>query len=291
MFTRRELICGMGTIAGTAIAGCASLFAATGGAPFSSARLEVAVAGRRGPNGKDVLLIPGLASGPDIWNGLVSRLSGHAFHLVHIAGFAGKAAGPNNSGALLKPIADELARYIVERRLLAPAVIGHSMGGTLAMMLALQGTGAATRKANRVMVVDMLPAGAGMLGGTSDGLGYIAQQLNGYFTGTRAGRQILASMIAQTPAARDSDPLVIAQALTELARTDLTPRLPDIACPLSVVHALSAEPDVAAAQRQRYRTAYASARTAKITGIGPGGHMIMLDKPDKFAEAVRSFLA
>lgn len=291
MFTRRDLICAMGATVGTVMAGSASLFAATGRAPFSSARLTIAVAGRRDPNGRDVLLIPGLASGPDIWDGLTSHLSGHSLHLVHIAGFAGKPAGSNASGALLRPIADELARYIVERRLFAPAIIGHSMGGTLAMMIALQGAGAATRKANRIMVVDMLPAGAGMLGGTSDGLGYIAQQLNGYFTGTRAGRQILASMIAQTPAARDSDPLVIAQALTELARTDLTPRLPDLACPLSVVHALAAEPDVAAAQRRRYRAAYASARTAKITGIGPSGHMIMLDKPDKFAEAVRSFLA
>lgn len=255
-------------------------------AVFVSKRLAVTVRGTRGPKGHDVLLIPGLASGPAIWSGLASRLSGHRLHLVRVAGFDGMAAGLNASGPLLSPLVSELTRYIREERLSAPAVIGHSMGGTLAMMLALR----SDVRPDRVMVVDMLPDGAGMVGGTSSGLGYLAAQLNGYFTGTKAGRQLLAQMVRSEPSARNSDPGVIAQALTELAQTDITARVRDIPAPLTVLYALPSDATAARTQAQRYRAAYAKARSLTLEGIGPSGHMVMLDQPEKFAGAVRAFL-
>lgn len=254
---------------------------------FASRRIAVTVRGIRGAEGRDILLIPGLASGPSIWSSLTSRLSGHRLHLVRVAGFDGMTAGLNASGPLLGALTSELARYIREQRLSAPAVIGHSMGGTLALMLGLR----ADTRASRIMVIDMLPDGAGMVGGTSSGLGYLATQLNGYFTGTKAGRQLLAQMVRQTPSARNSDPAVIAQALTELAQTDLTEQVRRIPCPLAVLYALPSDASLARTQAQRYRTAYAKARSLRLEGIGPSGHMVMLDQPEKFADAVRSFLA
>lgn len=278
------------TLAG---AGCIALtldgtpaFAAPPSPTFVSKRIEVTVRGARAGEGKDVLLIPGLASGPAIWSGLAARLPGHRLHIVHVAGFAGTPAGLNATGPLLAPLAAELARYIRERRLSAPAVIGHSMGGALAMMLALRGD----VHPSRIMVVDMLPDGAGMVGGTSSGLGYLATQLNGYFTGTKAGRQLLAQMVRETPTARDSDPAVIAQALTELAQTDLTARVRDIPCPLTVLYAIPSDASAARTQAQRYRSAYARARSLTLKDIGPSGHMVMLDQPEQFAQAARMFL-
>lgn len=253
---------------------------------FVSRRLEVSVRGVRAAEGRDVLLLPGLASGPAIWSGLAARLPGHRLHFVHVAGFAGKPAGLNATGPLLVPLVAELARYIRERRLASPAIIGHSMGGALAMMLALR----ADVHAGRIMVVDMLPDGAAMVGGTSSGLGYLATQLNGYFTGTKAGRQLLAQMVRETPTARDSDPTVIAQALTELAQTDLTARVRDIPCPLTVLYAIPSDASAARAQTQHYRSAYAGARSLTLEDIGPSGHMIMLDQPEQFAQAARAFL-
>lgn len=273
--------------------GCAALtldaaraLAAPPAPAFVSRRLEVTVRGVRGKEGRNVLLLPGLASGPAIWSGLAARLPGHRLHIVHVAGFAGKPAGLNASGPLLAPLVAELARYVRERRLASPAIIGHSMGGALAMMLALR----ADVRAGRIMVVDMLPDGAGMVGGTSSGLGYLATQLNGYFTGTKAGRQLLAQMVQQTPTARDSDPTVIAQALTELAQTDLTARVHTIPCPLTVLYAVPADANAARTQAQRYRTAYAGARSLTLEDVGPSGHMVMLDQPEQFAQAARAFL-
>lgn len=254
---------------------------------FSSNRLIVRQVGTRNDAGIDVLLIPGLASGPAVWSSLIDRLKGHRLHLIYVAGFAGTGAGANAHGALLDPLTSELKRYIIESQLTRTAVIGHSMGGTLAMKLALD----RNARVERAMVVDMLPDGSAMLGGTSEGLGYLAAQLNGYFTGTKAGRQLLAELVRQTPAGRDNDPNVIARALTELAQTDLTPRLGALTCPLSVVHALPSNGEAATALNERYRRAYASVPDARITGIGPSGHMVMLDQPDQFLRAVRQFLA
>ncbi len=293
VMTRRDVLRGAlgagAVVAMSALPG--SLAMASAAARFSSRRMSIAKSGALGPGGRDVILIPGLASGPSIWSRLARGLAGgHRVHIVHVAGFAGKAADANATGPLLVPLAGELARYIAESRMQSPALIGHSMGGTLAMMLALRKASNIASNIGRIMVVDMLPEGAEMLGGTSNGFGYLADQLNGYFTGTKAGRQLLADMIRQNPAARNSDPRVIAQALTELAKVDLGPRLADISCPMTVVHAISRDADVRVAQSKRFRAAYAHARQASIFGIGPAGHMVMLDQPDKFMEATRKFL-
>lgn len=229
------------------------------------------------------MLIPGLASGPAIWSPLVSRLGGHRLHLVQINGFAKSAANINAVGPLLAPISNELARYISNQGLRAPVIIGHSMGGTLALMLKLR----TPARPSHIIVIDMLPDGSAMVGGTAQGFGYLAGQLNGYLTGTKAGRQILTDLVRQSPEGRNSDARVIAQALTEIAQTDLSADLKRITCPLTIIPALPGSSDLDAAQMRRYRQAYAFARQAKIIGIGPSSHMVMQDQPQKLADVIR----
>lgn len=269
-FTRRAVIAGGGAL----------LAAPAWGAAFASRRIAVTVRGR----GPDVVLIPGLASSPGVWAGSIAAVPGYRYHLVQVRGFAGLAPDLNKSGPLVLPLAAEIARYIAAAGLKRPAVVGHSMGGTLAMMLALRGV------AGRVMVVDMLPDGAGMVGGTASGMGYLATQLSEYFTATKAGRQMFADMLGRMPGAQGSDPDVIAHALKELADIDLGPRLSSIAVPLQVTYAVAADVQTKAAQVQRYRAAYARAKSARLLPIGPGGHMLMTDQPTRFATAVRDFL-
>jgi pimeloyl-ACP methyl ester carboxylesterase len=251
--------------------------------PFSSRRIAVRVVG----SGPDVVLIPGLGSSPDVWNGLVQALPGYRWHLVHVRGFAGLEAGDNARGPLLQPLADEIGRYARESGLGAPPVIGHSMGGMLGMMIAL----ARPAPLSRLMVVDMLPSGAAMVGGTTDGIGFLARQLQGYFTGTEAGRRAFATLLRDaTPGGADSDPDVIADALAELADTDLGPRLSAIGVPLTVVPALPGERRLDAAALSRMEAAYRPVRTLDIEPIGPSGHMVMADQPARFAAVVGAFL-
>src|SRR3546814_5969447 len=84
-----------------------------------------------------------------------------------------------------------------------PRIIGHSMGGTLAMMLAAR----YPASTGKVMVVDMLPSGAGMVGGTTSGMGVFAGQLGSYFTGTKGGRQMFRQLMGMFgPDAANNDP-------------------------------------------------------------------------------------
>jgi len=272
---RTLLLSGAAAIAGLVAGGPALA------APFSSGRIAVTVRGA----GRDVLLIAGLASGPGLWSGLMAATPGYRWHLVHVRGFAGLAADANASGPLVQPLADEIARYIKVAGLVRPAVVGHSMGGTLAMMLGLKGM------AGRIMVVDMLPEGAAMVGGTAQGMGYLANQLSQYFTGTKAGRAYLAQIVAGAPGAKGSDPDVIANALRDLANVDLGPQLGRIGVPMEVVYAVGADTTQAAQITRNFRSAYAAKKDLKLTPIGPSGHVIMADQPGRFNAVVKQFLS
>ncbi len=55
-----------------------------------------------------------------------------------MAGFAGAPAGANTSGPIIQPTVDEIDAYIRSANLHRPAVIGHSLGGLMGLMLAKQ---------------------------------------------------------------------------------------------------------------------------------------------------------
>ena len=98
-------------------------------ADFESGRFHVRVDGPARPVG-DVILIPGLSSSPEVWDGLTEQLKGrYRVHRIHVQGFAGAPVEDNASGPVAAPVAEDLARYIAEQGLNKPAVIGHSMGG------------------------------------------------------------------------------------------------------------------------------------------------------------------
>ncbi|MEA3065830.1 MAG: hypothetical protein QOJ27_2282, partial [Sphingomonadales bacterium] len=141
-------------------------------APFASDRLSVEVTG----SGPDVVLIPGLSSSPQVWQGAVAAVPGYRYHLVHVAGFASKPPGANGSGPVVEPVAEEIARYIRQRKLKKPAIVGHSLGGAWAIMIA----GRHPELVSKVMVVDMLPVLGAMFGGptaTPESVRPIAEQI------------------------------------------------------------------------------------------------------------------
>ncbi len=247
---------------------------------FAPARFSVELRGR----GPDVILIPGLTAGREVWRATADAVPGYRYHLVQVAGFAGEPARGNRAGPVVAPLADEIARYIADRGLVRPAIVGHSMGGTLAMMVAARHPGLA----GRIMVVDMLPQPAGLLGQTARGIAPLAS-----FMGTPGGRRLFGSLMgAFSPpdsGNRRSDPDVVGRAMHDLATLDMTPRLARIRAPMTVVYA-SPDPRARAAMDRTFAGAYAPARGARLVRIDNSGHMVMLDQPARFREALRDFL-
>jgi pimeloyl-ACP methyl ester carboxylesterase len=276
---RRRFLAGLGA---TILIGCAP-GAAFGEAPFEPTRFTVEVRG----TGPDVILIPGLTAGREVFAGTVAAVPGYRYHLLHVGGMAGAPAGANAGGAIVAPLADELVRYI-DSRGLRPALVGHSMGGTVAMMIASR----RPELVERLMVVDMYPQPAGLVGGSAQQLGGLAERL-GDLTSTPGGRRLVGDLIGSFgtngPRGR-SDPDVVARAMRELAAVDLTPELARIRAPLTVLYA-NTDARSAARTDAGFRTAYARARGAAFVRVDGSGHMIMFDQPARFHEAVRTFLA
>ncbi len=253
-------------------------------APFQPTRFTVEVKG----SGPDVILIPGLTQGPDVWSSTLAAVPGYRYHLIHVNGFAGAPARGNAQGPVVEPLAEEIGRYIVSRRLERPAVVGHSMGGTLAMMVAARSPEAV----GKVMVVDMLPQPAGLLGWSARDIGPLANSLKDLM-GTAGGRELIGGFIgafgAPQASRNGSDPDVVTRATHELATLDLTPLLPRIQAPLTVVYAVPSE-----AARARidatYAGEYAGARSKQLVRVDNSGHMIMWSQPARFRAALSAFL-
>jgi N-formylmaleamate deformylase len=262
--------------------GCAP--SATEAAPFQPTRFSVQVHG----TGPDVILIPGLTAGRDVWQATARAIPGYRYHLVQVAGFAGEPARGNVRGPVVAPLADEIARYIVDRRLDRPALVGHSMGGTLAMMIGAR----RPDLVGRVMVVDMLPQPAGLVGGTADNLGPLAESLKGVMN-SQAGRDLFASLLTSfSPPDRGnrrSDPDVVARSMQELARINLSGDLRRMRTPLTVVYA-SPDAQARTAIDRTYASAYSVKPGVKLHRIDNSGHMIMLDQPVRFRQALSDFL-
>ena len=253
-------------------------------APFSPSRFSVEIVG----SGPDVILIPGLTSGRDVWAATASAVPGYRYHLIQVGGFGGEPVRGNAEGAVVSPLADEIARYILARRLDRPAIIGHSMGGTLAMMIAARNP----NLAGRIMVVDMLPQPAGLFGGTAGSMSPLAESLRNMMS-TPGGRRLFGNLFSAfsppNSGNRSSDPDVTGRALHELAGMDLTAQLPRIRVPMTVVYA-SPDPQARGAIDRQFTAAYAPARAARLVRIDRAGHMIMLDQPARFRSVFREFL-
>jgi pimeloyl-ACP methyl ester carboxylesterase len=267
---------------------------------FASDRISVEVHG----SGPDVVLIPGLSSSPRVWDATVAAVPGYRYHLVHVSGFDGQAPGANATGPVLAPVAEEIARYIGEAHLVRPAIVGHSMGGSWALMVA----GRHPELAGKVMVVDMLPFLGAMFGGpgaTPDGIRPIAEQIRqGIASSTGEARQrqieqtiagmvktesLRPTVVAQSLA---SDPGVSAQGFYDVIVSDLRPDVANIHVPLTVLYVLPAGAPLTPEQiDQFYRLSYAGAPQAVLKRIPDSYHFIMLDQPEAFRRELRAFLS
>ena len=270
------------------------LLAALGAAPAAAApsapfeRISVVVKG----SGPDVVLIPGLGASRGIWTSTAAAMPGYRYHFVQLAGFAGTPAGGNRSGPVAAAAAAEIARYIAERRLDHPAIVGHSMGGSIAMMIGARHPHAA----GRIMVVDMLPSPSRPFGLSATAAKPLARVIGDEMQRADRLRRELKPFVARFGNAdwleNRSDGSVVARSVEELMATDLTPELRRIRAPLTVVYACSARFSYACGQVGRvFAGAYAARPGTKLIRIDRSGHTIMWDQPAAFRSALRAFLS
>lgn len=266
----------------------------------ADARFSVEVTGQ----GPDIVLIPGLASPRSVWADLVEALKPHyRLHVLQIGGFAGEPAGANGQGAFLGPVTDAIAAYIAANKLNAPIVIGHSLGGEVALSLAAHYPGTV----GKTMIVDALPF-AGLLidpFGTPESIAARAkafrdQALAASPEQAEAAEAQAIARLVKTEAARaplvaasvKSDRTAVANATYELMTTDLRPELTAIKTPIEVLYAYDPLYGIPSALIDAiYRNAYANLPAARFMRVDSSFHFIMIDQKAAFFDAVSHFLA
>ena len=280
------------------------IFSATAAQPLTppaphAQRISVQTQGA----GTDVILIPGLASSREVWADLAAELrKKHRIHLVELAGFANTPAIANPEGKVIAPAAEAIADYIQAQHINAPAIIGHSLGGEIALMLGAR----YPNLVGRLMIVDALPFYTLMIdpAATSETAerhaapmrDWLLQQSPEQF---EASQQASIARLAMTEAVRPalvaasirSDRKTVADAVYELMVTDLRPELGRIKAQIEIVYAYDALFGIPATRVEgMYRQAYASAPHIRFTRIDESFHFVMLDQPERFASAVKAFL-
>jgi len=267
---------------------------------LASDRIVVTVTGE----GPDVILIPGLASSAHVWDATIAHLSArHRVHVVQVAGFAGIPAGSNASGPVFEPVVTAIHDYIVANHLQGATVIGHSLGGTMVMRLAI----AHPADAARILIVDSLPY-AGMMFGPQMSVAMIRPQatmlrdqvVNGTQEAYAAAEpQQMARLIkshnaeaaAAIAAASASDHRVVGQALYDDLVIDLRPDLGKIAVPVTVLYPWD---ETSGAPQQvfdnLYTGAFAPLPHGKVERVDGSYHFIMIDQPAIFLQKVDAFL-
>lgn len=261
-------------------------------------RFSVTVQGE----GPDVIFIPGLVSGRGVWDSAVRSLDGkYRVHCIQLAGFAGEPARGNAEGDILPGVVSELHDYIRAQGLERPEIVGHSLGGLLALMLGEAHPG----DAGAIMIVDALPF-YGLLfdpNATTQSVAPRAAQLRDMMMsmGEAAYKaqqpRTIAALVGNDVArpavladALGSDRSVAARALYEDMTTDVRPALAAIEAPLTIVYAVNEfAPDAQAGAL--YRGTYAAAPAATFHAVPDSRHFVMLDQPERFAEILSAFLA
>jgi pimeloyl-ACP methyl ester carboxylesterase len=290
---KRSLLFLMGGLGGLAACSPSDDAPAASAETFTSDRISVVPRG----TGPDLILVHGLGSHHNVWDSVTGPLGAkYTLHIVQVNGFAGVAPGANVSGPVSAPVADEIARYITATGLTKPALVGHSMGGTIGMMLAARHPDAL----GHLVVVDMHPFVGQLFGrpdATPETVRPVADRILaapdsfvGEFTKMVAGmttRESLQQGLVQNVNA--STQTTVVNAFHELMVTDLRADLSRITTPMLVLYP-SDGPVPADQFEAGMRAAYANAPNAKLVKIDNARHFIQLDQPARLVAEIEAFV-
>lgn len=260
--------------------------------------LKVEVVG----TGRPVLMIPGLNSAASTWTETCAALQPQVqCHIVQLPGFAGAPAVKTD--AFLDGMRDRLLAYLDDRQLQQPVVMGHSLGGALALKMAAEKPG----RIERLVIVDSLPFFAGLRGMSPEAAKGAAaamrqQMLNSTNEQWEAGARQGSMGMSRNPANNErvagwslaSDRATSAQAMSELWGADLRPLLPKITTPTLVLGAWAAYEPMGSTMdstRKIFEGQYAGLAGVKVAMSPRGYHFLMWDDPEWLVGEVKGFLA
>lgn len=262
---------------------------------------------RHGDHGRPIILIPGLEGGPWVWERTIADLEkNHVVYAVTLAGFDGMPA-PKDNAHLLDQASSALLALIDQQKLDHPVLVGHSLGGTLALRFA----GEHGQRIAGVVAVDGLPILPGMDRMTPEQRKAAAEGIRaqmGNATPDEFQASTLSYMktvgvidpaLAERYAALNarSDAKATAAYMAEDMAADYRPGLKQAQVPTLEISPYYApdfsKPPMQFSEQQKadyYRQLLSDAPDAKVVSIAPARHFVMLDQPERFRQVLNDYL-
>jgi len=252
--------------------------------------------------GKPMILIPGFASSGHTWDSTVARYKDrYECHVLTLAGFAGQP--PTSATPFLETVRNDLAAYIRKNKMDKPVIVGHSLGGFMALWLAAK----EPDLVGPLVIVDALPflPAATQPGATAESFKPMAENIRKMLSGpsTPQSEKIteasIKSMVTK-PAdyemvlgwGKQSDHVTEGNAIYEMMTTDLRDDLEKIKSPAIVIGTWIAYKQYAtrAEVEKNFRAQYAKLASFDFILEDNARHFVMLDDPDAFFAATDAFL-
>ena len=255
--------------------------------------------------GAAVVFIPGLNSAPEVFNETCAAVKqSHSCLLVQLPGFAGSAPALEKDADFLVSMRDHIEHYLRSKKLKNVSLVGHSLGGTLSLMIAQH----SPDLVGKLVIIDALPFYSAiqnpaataesvkpqaenirsmMLNQTRDDyLKYGAQNLRGMSNKPE-------KLAVLTQWLNTSDPNTTAAAMYSMMVTDLRKSIAQITAPTLVLGAWAAHQPYGATKestRGIFTQQYAELKQVDIRMSDTGYHFLMWDDTDWVNQQIKAFI-
>ena len=253
--------------------------------------------------GAPIILIPGLGSSGEVWDGATAHYCGSGKYQCHVLTLAGFAGVPAIDSPLIATAEQQLSDYIAQQKLDRPTVIGHSLGGFLGMKLASDHPA----QVGRLVIVDTMPAlmAARMPGTTPEQMKQVAEGMRTKMLSQDADTMrantlhSLQTMISKQEDidramswAKQSDRMTVINAMADMTAEDLRPGLERISAPTLVLGSWIAYKNFGTKDSftQLYQAQYQQLPNVKVELADNARHFIMYDDPTWMYDRIDNFI-
>ena len=273
-------------------------------ASYAAGSLQISVYGQ--PGHQPLIFIPGYALGPwEFAREITAYSANYTVYALTLPGFDGyHGAG----GPLFQTVATDFWAWLAAKNIERPILIGHSLGGTLAILLAEQHS----ELLKAVVAIDGLPILPGEdtqsvatreqnakdIAAAINLIGTTSQFTDAEATYTLPDMMFSSKDVSEVASKEEHDGVDIGTSAAWLAEDmtlDLRPDLHKITVPLVVIAPYDSPIDhknwpTMDAKKAYYATLLSGDPTAQVEMISPSRHFIMLDQPLMLDAAIDAFL-
>jgi len=246
--------------------------------------------------GAAVLMLPGFTTPGSVWGETINSLEGD-YQTIQIS-YAGFNGHPAIEMPWYSTIKNDLIEYLENEKLKDVIIIGHSMGGMLAMEIASE----APELVSKLIIVDALPCMRALMmpGVPEQAIQYESPYNQQMLQQSDSARKATAKMMSMNMTMKqdkvdklvqwslEADLETFVYGYTDLLKVDLRPQLEKITARSLVLGA--SFPDAALVEKN-LTDQFSNLQEKELVIATNSRHFIMFDQPEWFYEQVNNFLS